>query len=142
MKMVEINKENLFLLEHFIDNIGKAAQSFRYFNTRTTGIIKNHLATILLLEENVPVAYGHLDKENDTVWLGICVIPEFQGRGLGKRMMQILVDKAKYLKLKEISLTVDKTNKPAISLYEKFGFEFEGKAPNYFKYCLRICSES
>jgi len=52
---------------------------------------------------------------------------DWQGKGIGKAMMQAVIDLAdKWLNLARIELTVFTDNEPAIALYRKFGFEIEG----------------
>ena len=76
---------------------------------------------------------GHLDLEDDIVWLGICVenLP-YQGKGYGNKMMEKLMNST----TKPIQLSVDKENKRAISLYEKLGFNIfnEGESIFYMKH--------
>ena len=138
MNLVSVHKENIHLLKTFIENIGEASKSFRYFNTRTIDVIDNHLVTILLLENEFPVAYGHLDSEKNTVWLGICVLPAFSGKGYGKMIMEKLIAAAKKMQIVEISLTVDKDNKKAINLYKKYGLKQEREFDDSFRYILNI----
>lgn len=138
MKLVYIKNDNSHLLKNFVDNIGIASKSFRYFNKRSVDVINNHLITLLLLENEVPVAYGHLEAENEIVWLGICVLPPFSGKGFGKSMMNALIENAKTLRLNCISLTVDKDNKAAIKLYAKYNFKQVEDHTSYFKFILPI----
>lgn len=118
--------------------MGDASKTFRYFNTRKIEIVYNHLATILLLEAEQPTAYGHLEKEGDDIWLGICVLPQYKGKGFGKLMMNELIRQAKTHSVSKISLTVDKANTDAIILYQKFGFEMQIEKDAYRKYQLRL----
>jgi GNAT superfamily N-acetyltransferase len=138
MKFIVVQKNNLDLLDYFIRNIGEASLTFRYFNTRNIDVINQHLTTLLLIEEDVPVAYGHLEKEGEDIWLGVCVIPSFAGKGFGKLMMDELIANAKEKGISHISLTVDKVNLPAINLYEKLGFVKVTEEDFYFKYKLRL----
>lgn len=64
--------------------------------------------------------------------LSFGVLKEFQGRHYGSRLMQKLLEEFKILGIKEISLVVQKTNKIAISLYEKFGFIVKKEDLNYY----------
>ena len=75
MKFVRIGEANLDLLSRFLSNLGEAAKSFRYYQKRHLSVIQNHVVTLVTLEGDVPVAYGHLDEEGGEVWLGICVTP-------------------------------------------------------------------
>jgi putative acetyltransferase len=64
--------------------------------------------------------------------IGMMVRDDWQGKGVGKAMMQAVVDLAdKWLNLTRIELTVFTDNEPAIALYRKFGFEIEGELRNY-----------
>lgn len=136
MNIVSIKKENIHLLKTFIEHIGIAGETFRYFNKRSVEVINNHLITLVLLENDIPVGYGHLEPENDIFWLGICVLPAFSGKGYGKNMMNALIERAKELKLTSITLTVDRQNTVAIKLYEQFNFKIETVHKNYYKYVL------
>tara|TARA_B100000212_G_C27197766_1_gene457378 strand:+ start:291 stop:740 length:450 start_codon:yes stop_codon:yes gene_type:complete len=124
---IEISNKNLNLLKEFIDNIGKSSDTFRYFKNRDITCVKNHITTIVFLLENVPVAYGHLDKDGDKIWLGIATREGFTGKGFGKIMMNELILRAKQYGLNKIYLSVDTTNKVAIDLYKKFQFKNTGE---------------
>jgi putative acetyltransferase len=64
--------------------------------------------------------------------LGIVVHSRFQGRGVGKALMQALMDLAdKWLPVTRIELTVFSDNARAIKLYESFGFVAEGTHKAY-----------
>jgi putative acetyltransferase len=60
-------------------------------------------------------------------YIGICVHDDFNGRGIGSRLLAALVDTAdNWLNLKRLELAVYVDNEAAIRLYEKFGFAIEG----------------
>lgn len=118
----EINVGNLEILKAFIDNAGNTVESFRYFNTRPLKIISNHIITVVILDDKVPVGYGHLDKEEDKIWFGIAISEKYKGKGLGKKIMQYLMGYADRNKISDIFLSVDKTNIVAIKMYQKFNF--------------------
>lgn len=113
---------DLGMLSQFLLSAGSSLNTFRYFQNRPLSIIENHLITCLLVIENQPVGYGHLDKDADTVWLGIAVSEGFKGKGLGKLIMNFLISAARDKRLSKVKLTVDENNTSAISLYESFGF--------------------
>ena len=123
MEKVIVNSNNLHYLENFLANAGKTLDSFRYYQKRAMTITQNHLLTILLLDKNEPIVYGHLDPEDDKVWLGLAVTEKRQGQGFGKKMMQELMNFAEDHRLEKIHLSVDNDNAPAIHLYKKFGFQ-------------------
>lgn len=121
-KIIHIKQNNIALLKQFISNMGSSSNTFRYFENRKISCIKKHLLTVLILKDEEPVAYGHLDVEQSNIWLGVCVIEAQKGFGYGKKIMTYLTKYAKDNKLKEIILSVDKNNIGAIRMYEKFGF--------------------
>ena len=58
---------------------------------------------------------------------GIAVRDDWQGKGVGTRLMEACVDLAdNWLGLTRLDLRVYTDNAPAIALYEKFGFKVEG----------------
>jgi hypothetical protein len=92
MEIVKIDESGLGLLRQFIALIGTSGSSFRYFNSRPPEIVRNHVVTLLGLDDaGTPVCYGHLDREADTVWLGTCVAGGYTGQGLGGKMMSALL---------------------------------------------------
>lgn len=59
--------------------------------------------------------------------LGMFVHEEYQGRGIGKALMEALVDAAdRWLGLVRIELECYSDNERALRLYRGFGFEIEG----------------
>jgi ribosomal protein S18 acetylase RimI-like enzyme len=52
----------------------------------------------------------------------ICVLPGYQGHGLGRMLMLTAIDTLRTMKFKELTLTVTADNKTAVQLYEKLGF--------------------
>jgi ribosomal protein S18 acetylase RimI-like enzyme len=60
--------------------------------------------------------------EDDTPQLGIALLPEFRGRGFGRRLMLTALDAARAHGYRQVALTVHPQN-PAIRLYESCGFE-------------------
>ena len=58
--------------------------------------------------------------------LGIGLLPDFRGRGIGRRLMQQTIDAAFAFGLTRIELTVREGNANAIALYKSLGFETEG----------------
>ena len=123
MIFIDINKKNINLLEEFLSNAGDSLKSFRYFEKRDSDVLKNHLCTYILMKDKKPIGYGHLDRdeENNKVWLGICVSEKHINERFGYKMMEKLTTNQK----DEIYLTVDKNNKGAIKLFEKFKFKIE-----------------
>lgn len=58
--------------------------------------------------------------------LGLALLPEARGRGLGAKLLQATIDKSWARGLTRIELAVRADNLKAKALYEQFGFEHEG----------------
>ena len=88
---------------------------------------------VLVAEENGAVigcAGLHVSprpRERHTAWCGINIHTEHQRQGVGKALMEAILDIAdNWLKLKRVELCVFTDNQSAISLYKKMGFVVEG----------------
>lgn len=121
MKIIPLSSDPS-LLSSFLKTAGDALKTFRYYDKRPLSVTSNHVATLIGKEGDTPVSYGHLDKDGDIVWLGICVSPMYQGKGLGSAMMAALIAEGSRLGIKKIRLGVYHDNASARTLYEKFGF--------------------
>lgn len=63
--------------------------------------------------------YGYVNDE--TPELGMAIMSEYRGKGIGTELMRILIVQLKIKGVKAISLSVASDN-PAINLYERFEF--------------------
>ncbi len=60
--------------------------------------------------------------------------PEYHGQGIGKKLLQLIVDKAfDNAQTELILLAVVSTNESAVNLYKQSGFREYGKLEKYFK---------
>lgn len=66
--------------------------------------------------------------------LAIALYRKYCGRGIGNILMSVLLDAAKSAGYEQAELEVVSTNKNAIMLYEKHGFEKTGSHPRAMKY--------
>lgn len=57
----------------------------------------------------------------------------YQGRGVGRVLLQALVDRSRTLQARALFLEVAVDNAPAIALYEQFGFERLGVRKRYYQ---------
>ncbi|CAH0167694.1 GNAT family N-acetyltransferase [Priestia megaterium] len=74
---------------------------------------------------------GHdLKRFAHKVEFGVCIAEEWWGYGIGKELLQQSIRWADSAGMKKITLNVLETNKQAIDLYTKFGFEMEGVLKN------------
>ncbi|MBG9578534.1 GNAT family acetyltransferase [Bacillus thuringiensis] len=73
---------------------------------------------------------ANLKRLSHKVEFGVCILKEFWGYGMGKRLLQQSIHWADENEIKRISLQVLETNEKAIQLYKKLGFEVEGILKN------------
>ncbi len=66
-------------------------------------------------------------------YLGIGVHPRFQAQGVGRALMQALLDHAKQGGIERLELYVRADNARAHSLYRAFGFAYEGTRHKFVK---------
>ncbi len=101
-----------------------------------------------LIEKNGPVYYaikndrvvGWCDifpeenpRQNHRGNLGMGLIKEFRGQGLGTKLLSSVLDHAKKFGMEKVELNVYSSNTHAIALYKKLNFEQEGLIKNYRK---------
>ena len=82
------------------------------------------------------VGYVWLEQLNrDVPTLGICVADDWQGRGVGRHLMQISIEVARSVEKTGVRLTVNQDNARGQALYQKVGFvrtrEVDGRFPSY-----------
>ncbi len=58
--------------------------------------------------------------------MGVILLPEYRGQGLGEKLIKATIKVAKKKGVKRVELGVVSDNRNAISLYLKLGFEVEG----------------
>ena len=63
----------------------------------------------------------------------IAVSPDFKRNKIGERLLKRIIDDCYENKAKYITLEVRVSNKPAINLYEKFGFKSLGVRKGYYQ---------
>jgi len=130
--IIRVRKPQILDIEKFISTAGSSLNTFRYFKNRDVSCVESHVVTFLYKQGDDFLGYGHLDKEGDDVWLGICVAESHLGRGYGKQIMIDLLDAGSEQGIKSIRLTVDVNNSIAVKLYQKLGFFIESTVNNTF----------
>ncbi|WP_393959430.1 GNAT family N-acetyltransferase [Priestia megaterium] len=93
-------------------------------NLFLVGVVHNRIVGFSRCEGNELKRFAH------KVEFGVCVVKECWGYGIGKGFLQQSILWADDVGMKKMTLNVLETNKKAIGLYEKFGFEVEGVLKN------------
>ena len=72
-------------------------------------------------------ARGKWSKNAHTAELGMAVLPEHRGSGIGRMLMESGLEWARSLGVRKVKLGVFASNERAIALYRKMGFAEEGR---------------
>ncbi len=102
----------------------------------TRGIFLDSLKSYdcwLMFEGGQQVGHGVINVIIDEAHLlNITVKPENQGRGLGLRLLEHLMQRALQLNAGECFLEVRASNQSAYRLYERYGFNEVGRRRDYY----------
>jgi len=80
-------------------------------------------ASAAALKGNRIIGIGLLGIRGHRAWIGgMGVLPRFRKQGVGRRLMEYLINKARAHNLSKIQLEVLSQNKPAQRLYQSIGF--------------------
>lgn len=86
-----------------------------------------------LVREDGIIGYGVLSvAAGEAHVLNVCVSPDAQGHGHGRRLMRRLIDLARWHRAERVFLEVRPSNPRAIQLYHSLGFNEIGRRPNYY----------
>ena len=89
---------------------------------------------IALDEAGVPIGYGGVKIGGDQAdVMTIGVVPRARGRGVGRAILDALLEWARQAGAVEIFLDVRPSNEGAIALYNSRGFVEIGRRPRYFR---------
>jgi RimJ/RimL family protein N-acetyltransferase len=97
-------------------------------------------AAVFVAERIDTAIIGRLSLARDThpasahvADLGLMVAKETRGHGVGRALLEAAVDWALGASVRKLELHVFPWNKPAIQLYERFGFEREGYRKGHYQ---------
>lgn len=65
--------------------------------------------------------------------LNICIAEHMRGRGIGRRMMTLLIERAVQAGMQDVFLEVRPSNPHAIALYQSLGFNEVGRRRGYYQ---------
>lgn len=100
----------------------------------TMGSNNHNFVATVTAESNQDLIIGNASlsvydnpRKRHSAGIGMMVHKDYQGMGVGSRLLQALLDVAdNWLMLVRVELTVFTDNEKAIHLYQKYGFEIEG----------------
>ena len=112
---------------------GERTNTAEQTRNRIEHTLKQDNEAVFVVEvENTLVGYasvigGHLNRTKHKASVVTGILQEYAGKGIGSRLFDSLMLWAKESPLRRLELTVMTHNERAIALYQKFGFQIEGR---------------
>lgn len=72
-----------------------------------------------------------IEGEEDYELRGFYIAPDYQGRGIGKKLWELVLS---FAKDKDITLDVSVNSLKTIEMYKKWGFEIDAKKEGFFRH--------
>ena len=97
--------------------------------------LTNQLSLWLVVVDGERVA-GYIGSQTVLGWadmMNLCVSPDYRRQGIGEKLTMELERQLRENKVECLTLEVRVSNAPAITLYEKLGFQQVGKRPRYYE---------
>lgn len=87
------------------------------------------------LAGDVPVGFVRLDIGPDRIAeLTLAVAPRWQRRGIGTRILALVVQKARQRRIRRLHAVVDLANVPAMAFFSRVGFEDAARAGDSIRF--------
>lgn len=138
----QVSEETPYMIR-YPDEVRSSVEEERAFLEKLTSGGRNFMLAVLELNEdglegriagNVGVnAIGSTDKVRHRASLGIALIQEYCGIGLGRILMEKSIALASEYGYTQMELGVFENNERALQLYRKMGFSEVGRIPNAFR---------
>jgi ribosomal-protein-alanine N-acetyltransferase len=112
-------------------------EALSYRHPWTAGILRDCIrvgynALVYEIDDSIQ-AYGLVSiAANEAHILNICVAPDFQGQGVGRKVLRRLLDVAQEKGVDSVFLEVRKSNHVAVHLYQQEGFNRIGVRRDYY----------
>ena len=117
----------------FVVKNEKAAYPFPWSRRIFTDCIRAGYQCWVMANKKTIVAHGVLSVAiGESHLLTLCVHPSVQREGYGRKVLSLLLERAKNLKAEVCFLEVRRSNSGAISLYESMGFSVVSERKNYY----------
>lgn len=120
--------DQVLFIEESLFSVPWSANGFFSF------LIREDTLFLVAEEEGSIVGYcGVVMVLNEGDITNVAVLAKRQSRGIGRQLMEALIDKTLDKGVDKLHLEVRQSNERAISLYERLGFEKVGLRKNYYQ---------
>ena len=131
----ETHAETDYLLSYPDENSFDAQQEAEFLKEKTES--PNEIEIVAVVDDVVAgtagiEAVGAKYKLKHRAELGIAILKEYWGLGIGKALMEACIECAKEAGYTQLELNVVAENERAVSLYKKMGFVEYGRNPRGF----------
>lgn len=132
---MEIHEMTLEDLELIKDTLYSEYDNFWSYNILKNELLNDKTTYIVAKENNQIVGFAGIMTCLDEATLNNIVVKKScRGRGIGGELLDTIIELCADLNMKTLTLEVDSSNIPAISLYKKFGFQNLGIRKKYYNH--------
>lgn len=136
-RMLSIDDEDIYKIKliHQIPQISQYISiSDNYFHYVTS--TKNVYFYKIYYDDKL-VGTTHIEKQQNILYMDILVFPEFQGNGIGTKIVTDIQNDIFKLGYDKIEVSIDEKNIPSLRLFEKAGFVFVSKEDELKNYIFK-----
>lgn len=136
-RIISIDDEDIYKIKliHQIPQISQYISiSDNYFHYVTS--TKNVYFYKIYYDDKL-VGTTHIEKQQNILYMDILVFPEFQGNGIGTKIVTDIQNDIIKLGYDKIEVSIDEKNIPSIRLFEKAGFVFVSKEDELKNYIFK-----
>ncbi len=131
MKIFEMKSADVDLIK---DKLKSDFDDFWNENVLKQEVLSNDTKYIVAKEENEILGFaGIWISPVDVELMNIVVRKDKRCQGIGKKLLEKIIEISKETNLEVLTLEVNEKNIPAKILYEKFGFKVVGIRKKYYK---------
>ncbi len=133
LSKMQIYNMNVSDLDEIKENLAENFDNFWSYEIFKEEIVNNNSSYLVARYDDEIICYGGIKIILDTAdVMNIVTKKDKRNMGLGKFILNELINVAKEKNCTSITLEVNENNKPAIHLYEQFGFEQVGLRKKYY----------
>jgi ribosomal protein S18 acetylase RimI-like enzyme len=115
----------------FNSDLSLKKRQLQYLQQRKSAVFLVAEEAGQVIGEGIALVRQHKGGHSGRIY-SLAVNENHRGKKIGRRLLQAMVDQLESRGVKRIYLEVEKSNIPAIALYERNGFRSIGKLPNYY----------
>lgn len=133
MDNLEIRKMSLEDLEEIAPTLETDFDDFWNYNIIKSELLNENSTLFIAKSNSSIVAFAGIWQVVDIMHLNdIVVAKKFRNQGIGKILLNHIINYTKEQNVNELTLEVRQDNLPAINLYKHFNFQIIGERKNYY----------